>query len=125
MEEVLGVRIAILEDDGDLGELLTEALGELGATARHFSSVDALLSADQTFDAYILDWALADGTSQAAVQTLRQRGCGHRVAILTGSNAFHDASLCAGVEGLQVFEKPTRVRELFAFAQAAAARLPG
>jgi CheY-like chemotaxis protein len=81
------LQVALLEDDAHAAEALVEAFRPLGIVATTFGDSDALRAAiaHRRFDAYILDWLLAEGTAAGIVEEIR----GHRphvpILVVTGA----------------------------------------
>lgn len=64
-------RIAILDNDGDILELLKKIASRYGIETETFQTADAMLAAleQQSFEAFILDWLLDFGeTSERVVK---------------------------------------------------------
>ena len=67
-------RIAILDNDGDILELLKKIASRYGIETETFQTADAMLAAleQQSFEAFILDWLLDFGeTSERVVKKLK------------------------------------------------------
>ena len=81
------LQVALLEDDTRAAEALVEAFRPLGIVATPFADSDSLqvAIAHRRFDAYVLDWLLADGTAAGIVEEIR----GHRahvpILVVTGA----------------------------------------
>jgi CheY-like chemotaxis protein len=81
------LQVALLEDDTRAAEALVEAFRPLGIVATPFTDSDSLAQAiaHRRFDAYVLDWLLADGTAARIVEEIR----GHRahvpILVVTGA----------------------------------------
>jgi CheY-like chemotaxis protein len=81
------LQVAILEDDTRAAEALVEAFRPLGIAATPFADSDSLRAAiaQRRFDAYVLDWLLAEGTAASVVEEIR----GHRphvpILVVTGA----------------------------------------
>ena len=84
-------RVAVVDDDYDTATATAAVLCRSGLRAAVFSTVVSLLEAcnDEEFDAFVLDWQLADSTSLDLVRTLRARDQSARAPIflLSGSLA--------------------------------------
>lgn len=67
------IRIALLEDDDVIAELIGITLQEAGWNYQCFTSIDDISKAleDQSFDLYILDWSLPDGEVDVVIKLLR------------------------------------------------------
>jgi CheY-like chemotaxis protein len=81
------LQVALLEDDTGAADALVEAFRPLGIVATPFADSDALRAAiaHRRFDAYVLDWLLAEGTAARIVEEIR----GHRarvpILVVTGA----------------------------------------
>jgi len=81
------LQVALLEDDTGAAEALVEAFRPLGIVATPYADAGTLRAAlaHRTFDAYVLDWLLADGTAAGIVEEIR----GHRahipILVVTGA----------------------------------------
>ena len=81
------LQVALLEDDARASEALVEAFRPLGIVATPFADSDSLQAAiaHRRFDAYVLDWLLAEGTAARIVEVIR----GHRtrvpILVVTGA----------------------------------------
>ena len=81
------LQVALLEDDTRAADALVEAFRPLGIVATPYADSDALREAiaHRRFDAYVLDWLLADGTAAGIVEEIR----GHRahvpILVVTGA----------------------------------------
>ena len=81
------LQVALLEDDTRAAEALVEAFRPLGIVATPFADSDSLQAAitHRRFDAYVLDWLLAEGTAARIVEEIR----GHRahvpILVVTGA----------------------------------------
>ena len=106
-------RIAILDDDIDIARGLAAGFVELGYEATAFASedqLDATLKFD-TFDGYVIDWVLANGTAEALVARLRSHSATCPIALLTGkagTKNFDEKALVTAIEqhGLLFLQKP-------------------
>ena len=106
-------RFAILDDDSDVARGLAAGLGELGFAATAFTTeaqLEATLQFD-SFDAYVIDWVLANGTANALVAKLRNQGVTSPIALLTGKAGSKDVDekeLVAAIEqhGLLFLQTP-------------------
>ena len=106
-------RFAILDDDLDIARGLAAGLIELGFEATAFASEAQLEAALQfdSFDGYVIDWVLANGTAEALVAKLRSQSATCPIALLTGkagSKEFDEKALVAAIEqhGLLFLQKP-------------------
>jgi len=81
------LQVALLEDDTRAADALVEAFRPLGIVATPYADSDGLREAiaHRRFDAYVLDWLLADGTAAGIVEQIR----GHRahvpILVVTGA----------------------------------------
>ena len=106
-------RFAILDDDIDVARGLAAGLVELGFEATAFTTdaqLDAALQFD-TFDAYVIDWVLANGTADSVVAKLRSQSATCPIALLTGKAGSKDVDekeLVSAIEqhGLLFLQKP-------------------
>lgn len=106
-------RFAILDDDLDIARGLAAGLIELGFEATAFATeaqLDAALQFD-SFDGYVIDWVLANGTAEALVAKLRTQSATCPIALLTGkagSKEVDEKALVAAIEqhGLLFLQKP-------------------
>ena len=106
-------RFAILDDDIDIARGLAAGLVELGFEATAFATEAQLEAALQydSFDAYVVDWVLPNGTAEALVARLRGQRATCPIAILTGkagSKEVDEKELVAAIEqhGLLFLQKP-------------------
>jgi len=68
------IRIALLEDDLLLTDLVTTTLTQAGWGCCHFTSIAAICSAlrDEAFDLLVLDWSLPDGDADTVIRLARR-----------------------------------------------------
>ena len=106
-------RFAILDDDLDVARGLAAGLVELGFEATAFGTEAQLEAALQfdSFDGYVIDWVLANGTAEALVAKLRNQSATCPIALLTGkagSKEVDEKELVAAIEhhGLLFLQKP-------------------
>lgn len=106
-------RFAILDDDVDVARSLAAGLVELGFEATAFATEAQLEAALQfdSFDAYVIDWVLPNGTAEALVAKLRGQSATAPIALLTGkagSREVDENNLVAAIEkhGLLFLQKP-------------------
>ena len=119
-------RFAILDDDLDVARGLAAGLVQLGFEATAFATeaqLDAALQFD-SFDGFVIDWVLTDGTAKALVVKLRNQSATCPIALLTGkagSKEVDEKDLVAAIEhhGLLFLQKP--VTALIAASQFSAA----
>ena len=119
-------RFAILDDDIDVARSLAAGLVELGFEATAFATEAQLEAALQfdSFDGYVIDWVLANGTAEALVAKLRSQSPTCPIALLTGkagSKEVDEKALVGAIEqhGLLFLQKP--VTALIAASQFSAA----
>ena len=119
-------RFAILDDDIDVARGLAAGLVELGFEATAFATEAQLEAALQfdSFDGYVIDWVLANGTAEALVAKLRSQSPTCPIALLTGkagSKEVDEKALVGAIEqhGLLFLQKP--VTALIAASQFSAA----
>jgi ActR/RegA family two-component response regulator len=106
-------RFAILDDDIDVARGLAAGLVGLGFEATAFATeaqLDAALQFD-SFDAYVIDWVLTNGTADALVAKLRSQNVTCPIALLTGKAGSKDVDekeLVTAIEqhGLLFLQKP-------------------
>jgi ActR/RegA family two-component response regulator len=106
-------RFAILDDDIDVARSLAAGLVELGFEATDFATEAQLEAALQfdSFDAYVIDWVLPNGTAEVLVAKLRSQSSTCPIALLTGkagSKEVDEKELVAAIEqhGLLFLQKP-------------------
>ncbi len=106
-------RFAILDDDFDVARSLAAGLVELGFEATAFATEAQLESALQfdSFDAYVIDGVLSNGTAEALVARLRSQSVACPIAPLTGkagSKEVDENGRVAAIErhGLLSLQKP-------------------
>jgi len=106
-------RFAILDDDTDVARGLAAGLVELGFEATAFTTEAQLEAALQfgSFDAYVIDWVLPNGTANALVAKLRSQSATSPIALLTGKAGSKDVDekeLVSAIEqhGLLFLQKP-------------------
>ena len=106
-------RFAILDDDIDVARGLAAGLVELGFEATAFATeaqLEATMQFD-SFDAYVIDWVLTNGTADALVAKLRTQYTACPIALLTGKAGSKDVDekeMVAAIEqhGLLFLQKP-------------------
>ncbi|MFL6626674.1 MAG: helix-turn-helix domain-containing protein [Vitreoscilla sp.] len=81
------LQVALLEDDTRAADALVEAFRPLGIVASPFVDSDSLRAAiaHRRFDAYVLDWLLADGTAAGIVEEIRQHRPRVPILVVTGA----------------------------------------
>jgi two-component system, OmpR family, response regulator len=109
-------RVLILEDDRELGELLTRGLAEEGfepALATTGAEALASVSSDPP-DVLVIDIGLPDADGRDVCQALRARGVAAPVLFLTARDALTDRLAGFGAGGDDYLTKPFAVEELIA-----------
>ena len=111
-------RILVVDDDPNIGLMLTKALG------RHGFQVDATTSADEalersesaTYDAALVDLVMPGRDGKDLAETLRRRFPGLPIGLLTG---YTHSPLIPAFEksGMAVFKKPVLIEDLVNFLQ--------
>jgi CheY-like chemotaxis protein len=81
------LQVALLEDDTRAAEALVEAFRPLGIVATPYADADSLRAAlaHRGFDAYVLDWLLADGTAAGVVEEIRRHRAHIPILVVTGA----------------------------------------
>jgi CheY-like chemotaxis protein len=81
------LQVALLEDDTRAAEALVEAFRPLGIVATAYADSDSLHGAiaHRRFDAYVLDWLLADGTAAGVVEEIRRHRAHVPILVVTGA----------------------------------------
>jgi two-component system, OmpR family, copper resistance phosphate regulon response regulator CusR len=120
------MRVLLVEDDPDLAEILESGLAEHGFTVAREAAFETGRSraALGAFDVIILDVLLPGGSGFDLCRSLRARGVGTPVLMLTARDAVEDR-----VEGLDAgaddyLTKPFAFRELVARVHALSRRPP-
>jgi two-component system copper resistance phosphate regulon response regulator CusR len=120
------MRVLLVEDDPELAEIIDSGLSEQGFTVVREATFDGGRSraALGAFDVIILDVLLPGGNGFDLCRTLRVRGVGTPVLMLTARDAVEDrvAGLDAGAD--DYLTKPFAFRELVARLRALARRPP-
>lgn len=122
------MRIALLEDDRDQAALLRTWLEEAGNRVHHYEALAEFLDAiaRESFDAFLLDWLLPDGTGLDALKKLRQdRQDDTPVIFVTqmDEEAQIIEALGAGADDYMI--KPVRKGEMLARLAAVTRRMAG
>ena len=109
------MRIAVLDDDRLLLEMMERVIQEMGNTCQLYETGQACLQdlRRETFDMLIVDWELPDTSGPEVIRWVRQ----HLDASLPILFITHRSEECDIVEGLQCgaddfMTKPVRVAEL-------------
>lgn len=81
------LQVALLEDDTRAADALVEAFRPLGIVATAYADSDALRDAiaHRRFDAYVLDWLLAEGTAARIVEEIRGLRAHVPILVVTGA----------------------------------------
>ena len=81
------LQVALLEDDTRAADALVEAFRPLGIVATPFADSDSLRDAiaHRRFDAYVLDWLLAEGTAAGIVEEIRGLRAHVPILVVTGA----------------------------------------
>jgi DNA-binding response OmpR family regulator len=111
-------RILVVDDDPNIGQMLTKAL------ARHGFEVEAVTSADDAlqlseathYDAALVDLVMPGRDGASLSETLRRRFPGLPIGLLTG---YTNSPLIPAFEksGMAVFNKPVLMQDLVDFLQ--------
>ena len=114
--------IAVLDDDPDAVESICACLQRYSVRAVPFTTAADLLAAldKHTINAFVLDWSLGDGTSEALVHALRQHPAARSkpIFILTGgllnTGLLIDRQLARAITqyGLEYRSKPVSCARL-------------
>lgn len=112
-------RVAVVDDDDDLGRAIVQFLRQKGLDAISYTSAEHLRTALETtnFDGFILDWVLGEEKATALLPLIRAKNPAGPVIILTGQiDAGGDESDLASALTTfraQLYEKPSRTLSLF------------
>jgi len=81
------LQVALLEDDVRAADALVEAFRPLGIVATPYADSDTLRDAiaHRRFDAYVLDWLLAEGTAAGIVEQIRGLRAHVPILVVTGA----------------------------------------
>jgi len=81
------LQVALLEDDLRAADALVEAFRPLGIVATPYADSDTLREAiaHRRFDAYVLDWLLAEGTAASIVEEIRSHRAHVPILVVTGA----------------------------------------
>ncbi len=107
-------KIAILDNNHDILELLKRMVNRYGIEADTFQSKEEIINAmtNQTYDAYILDWLLDfDDTPESIVRKLREEAIYYAtIIILTGQLNHYEKNISEMILNYDVHlvEKPTK-----------------
>jgi CheY-like chemotaxis protein len=112
-------RVAVLDDDDNLGQAVAEFLRLKGLDAVSYTSPEQLRTALETthFDGYVLDWVLGGESAAELLPLIRAKTPAGPVIILTGQigAGANEDDLAAATKAhrIQLYEKPTRSMLLF------------
>ena len=113
------LQVALLEDDTRAAEALVEAFRPLGIVATPYADSAALRAAiaHRRFDAYVLDWLLADGTAAGIVEEIRHHRAHIPVVVVTGAlmadSEMEKSLLALSVQwNFSTLDKPVRPMNL-------------
>jgi CheY-like chemotaxis protein len=113
------LRVALLEDDTRAAEALVEAFRPLGIVATPYADAASLEDAiaQRRFDAYVLDWLLADGTAVGIVEEIRRHNAHIPILVVTGAlmaNSAMEQSLLelSAQWNFSTLDKPVRPMNL-------------
>lgn len=109
--------IAVLDNDHALADNITSYLNRTGGfKAEPFYSDSGLSKAllTQSYDGYIIDWHLTNGTAESIIKTIRQKNRAQPIYLLTGQIEDECVteqllSKIVSLYNLIVKEKPTRI----------------
>lgn len=106
-------KLAILDNDSDLLELLKAMCSKFGIETYTFQTNEMLLNAmkDISFDCYILDWLLDYGEdSLEVIREIKKENENVTIILLTGQLNQHENEIADAIfkYGVEIIEKPTR-----------------
>ena len=108
-------RVAVLDQDREAGDRLTEQLKAAGLQTQAFYSAESLVAADsaQPFDGYVLDWLLGGAAGRALIRMIRGRDAQCPVVVFSGELGSklvdeRDVAEALTTYGLLFHEKPMR-----------------
>lgn len=106
-------RIAILDNDADILELLKSVCSRFGIEAEIFQTKDEILReiGSKSFDCFIIDWLLDYGeNSERVIEAIREKNDRCPVILLTGQLNQHEKEIGKAIikYGIEIIEKPTR-----------------
>lgn len=122
------MRIALLEDDADQAELLKTWLEEDGHRIHCYATLGKFIDAvaRESFDAFLLDWLLPDGSGLDALKRLREdRQDDTPVIFVTQMDEEAQIVEALGAGADDYIIKPARKGELLARLHAVTRRLAG
>ena len=113
-------RVAVVDDDDDLGRAIVQFLRQKGLDALSYTSAEHLRAALETtnFDGYILDWVLGEEKATTLLPLIRAKNPAGPVIILTGqidAGGAEESDLASALTTFraQLYEKPSRTLSLF------------
>src|SRR5438105_2515890 len=113
-------RILVLEDDGQLRDVLVRSLRAEGFEARGVATAHQLLESVSVRapDAFVIDIGLPDADGRDVCQALRAQGLNMPVLFLTARDALSDRLAGFGAGGDDYVTKPFDLEEVAARLQA-------
>ncbi|WP_261643013.1 helix-turn-helix domain-containing protein [Erwinia mallotivora] len=113
MELLPAPKLAILDNDIEIIELLQNVSNRYGIDGKIFQTVSALNEAidKESFDGYVIDWLLDFGeTSESAIKKIRIIDEKTPIILLTGQLNHHEKDIGEAIMnyGVELIEKPTR-----------------
>ena len=112
-------RVAVIDDDDDLGRAIVQFLRQKGLDAISYTTAEHLRTALETtsFEGYILDWVLSDGRAEELLPLIRAKNPHGPVIILTGQidGEAQESDLATAMAAFraQLYEKPSRALSLY------------
>jgi CheY-like chemotaxis protein len=100
--------ILVLEDDDGVRRLLCRILRDQHYNLYPVESVARAFAAltERSFDGYLLDYRLQDGTGLEIAQKVRQQGSSAPITLITGCNFDVIAAEARGLDIFQIIPKP-------------------
>jgi DNA-binding NtrC family response regulator len=101
-------RILVLDDDIGVCTVLTRILQDQQYDVYTSQSVISAAEtlAERSFDAYLLDYRLADGTGLQVAEKLRQQGSNAPIILISGYGATDIAAKAITLDIFEVLQKP-------------------
>lgn len=113
MSDVEKQRLLVVDDETEVGTMLTRAFERRGYVVDAVQSADEALTraASTVYDGAILDLVMPGGDGAALVRSLREKMPGLPVAVLTG---YQHSPLIDSTQGsgIRVFSKPAVIHEI-------------